>query len=64
VKVSEANALRRHLTESERNLREEIAIMKQDLALVQDDARFKRWLKEQHQAAQDHDLDPLDFAFD
>jgi len=59
-----ANALRRHLTESERNLREEIAIMKQDLALVQDDARFKRWLKEQRQAAQDHYLDPLDFAFD
>lgn len=55
-----AAALRRHLAESELNLHEEIAMMKQDLALVLDDARFKRWLKQQHQAAQ-NDFDPLDF---
>lgn len=55
-----AAALRRHLAECELNLHEEITMMKQDLALVQDDARFKRWLKQQHQAAQ-NDFDPLDF---
>ncbi|PKO62064.1 MAG: hypothetical protein CVU24_05725 [Betaproteobacteria bacterium HGW-Betaproteobacteria-18] len=55
-----AAGLRRHLAECELNLHEEITVMKQDLALVQDDARFKRWLKQQHQAAQD-DFDPLDF---
>ncbi len=58
-----ANALRRHLTESEHHLRHEITLMRQDLALVQDDTRFKRWLKQQHQAAQ-NDFDPFDLAFD
>jgi hypothetical protein len=55
-----ATALKRHLNESELNLREEIAMMKQDLAVVQDDTRFKRWLREQHQDSQDN-FDPLDF---
>jgi len=59
-----ATALRRHLVEQELDLREEIDIMKQDLALVQDDARFKRWLKEQHEGVQDAYFDPEDFAFD
>jgi len=59
-----ATALRRHLAEQELDLREEIDIMKQDLALVQDDARFKRWLKEQHEGVQDAYFDPEDFAFD
>jgi len=59
-----ATALRRHLAEQELDLREEVAAMKQDLALVQDDARFKRWLKGQHQAARDDDFDPFDLAFD
>jgi len=52
-------ALKRQLVESELNLHEEIALMQQDLKLVQDDTRFKRWLKQQ-KAAQD-DFDPLDF---
>lgn len=55
-----AAALRRHLTESELNLHEEIAMMTQDLALVQDDARLKRWLREQQKISQD-DFDPLGF---
>lgn len=53
-----AAALRRHLKDSELNLHTEITLMKQDLAAVQDDARFKRWLREQHQARQD-DFDPF-----
>lgn len=55
-----AASLRRHLAESELDLQEEISVMKEDLALVQDDARFKRWLKQQYQAVQD-DYDPMDF---
>ena len=53
-----ASALRRHLKESELNLHSEITLMQQDLQLVQDDARFKRWLREQHQDSQD-DFDPF-----
>jgi len=52
-------ALKKQLVESELNLHEEIALMQQDLKLVQDDTRFKRWLKQQ-KTAQD-DFDPLDF---
>jgi hypothetical protein len=52
-------ALKKQLVESELNLRTEIALMQQDLKLVQDDTRFKRWLKEQ-KAAQD-DFDPMGF---
>ena len=55
-----ATALRRHLNACELNLRSEITMMKEDLAVVQDDTRFKRWLKQQHQVTQD-DFDPLDF---
>ena len=53
-----ASALRRHLADCELNLRDEIAMMQNDLAVVQDDARFKRWLKQQHHGAQG-DFDPL-----
>lgn len=53
-----AAALRRHLKHSELNLRSEIALMKQDLLVVQDDVRFKRWLREQQKASQD-DFDPF-----
>jgi len=53
-----ASILRRHLTETELDLREEIALMREDLAVVQDDTRFKRWLKQQREAAQD-DFDPV-----
>lgn len=55
-----AAALRRHLNESELNLREEIASMQEDLVLVQNEARFKRWLRTQEKSRQD-DFDPLDF---
>ena len=48
-----AAALRRHLKDSELNLRHEITMIKQDLAAVPDDARFKRWLREQQRARQD-----------
>lgn len=54
-----AATLKKHLLESERDLRGEIALMQHDLQLVQDDTRFKRWLKQQ-KAAQ-NDFDPLDF---
>lgn len=55
-----AAALKRHLNETELNLRSEITMMKQDLLVVQDDARFKRWLREQQKSSRD-DFDPLDF---
>ena len=55
-----AAALQRHLAETELDLQEEISVMKQDLALVQDDTRFKRWLKQQYQAAHEN-FDRLDF---
>lgn len=48
-----AAGLRRQLKESELNLRHEITLMKQDLVVVQDDVRLKRWLREQHQASRD-----------
>ena len=54
-----AATLKKQMIESERSLRGEIALMQHDLQLVQDDTRFKRWLKEQ-KAAQ-NDFDPLDF---
>jgi hypothetical protein len=52
-------SLKKHMLASEQNLHQEIALMQQDLKLVQDDTRFKRWLKQQ-KAAQE-DLDPFDF---
>ncbi len=55
-----AVSLRRHLIESELNLHEEISVMQQDLAMVQDDAHFKRWLRAQENGRQDDDrFDPL-----
>lgn len=42
-----AATLRRQLEEQAQALKDELAFMEQDLALVQDDAGFKRWLKEQ-----------------
>jgi hypothetical protein len=42
-----AATLRRHLSECELNLQEEISMMKEDLVVVQDETRFKRWLREQ-----------------
>jgi len=40
-------------------LREDIASMQQDLLAVQDDAFFKRWLRQQQQDA----ADAFDFPF-
>lgn len=51
-----ASALRRHLQDSEQELREDLETMQHDLKAVQDDAFFKRWLREQRQA--------IDEAFD
>jgi hypothetical protein len=56
-----AVTLRRHRTEQIRHLYEEIETMKHDLALVQNDTRFKRWLREQDQLAEpDFDFDESD----
>jgi hypothetical protein len=53
-----ATALKRHLNDCELNLREEITMMQEDLVVVQDEVRFKRWLKQQHQATKD-DFDTM-----
>jgi uncharacterized protein YdcH (DUF465 family) len=42
-----AATLRRQLEQQAQALKDELAFMEEDLALVQDDAGFKRWLKEQ-----------------
>ncbi len=56
---SEAN-LKHHLRTQKQSLQADIAMMQQDLQRVQDDAYFKRWLKEQQELAQE-DFDPMDF---
>ena len=55
----EFHRVEKQLVESELNLGHEIALMQHDLQLVQDDTRFKRWLKQQKSAQSD--FDPLDF---
>ena len=42
-----AALLRRKLEQEAKDLKGELAFMEEDIALVQDDAGFKRWLKEQ-----------------
>ena len=42
-----AATLRRQLEQEAKDLKDELAFMEADIALVQDDAGFKRWLKEQ-----------------
>ena len=42
-----AALLRRKLEQATKDLKGELAFMEEDIALVQDDAGFKRWLKEQ-----------------
>ena len=42
-----AAALRRQLEQEAKDLKDELAFMEADIALVQDDAGFKRWLKAQ-----------------
>lgn len=40
-------SLRRHLAQEAHGLKQELSIMEQDLRAVQDDAAFKRWLRQQ-----------------
>jgi hypothetical protein len=54
-------SLKRSLFMQQQNLQGDIAMMQQDLVRVQDDAHLKRWLKQQHELAQDDDFDPLEF---
>ncbi|MBI2748204.1 MAG: hypothetical protein HYX43_02385 [Burkholderiales bacterium] len=54
------SSLKHHLLLQQQNLQADIAMMQQDLQRVQDDAYFKRWLKEQHQLSQE-DIGPLDY---
>nr|WP_319564874.1 J domain-containing protein [uncultured Rhodoferax sp.] len=46
-----AASIKRHLVESERDLREDIAMMQHDLQQVQDDKLLKRWLRQQQQGS-------------
>lgn len=54
------SSLKHHLLLQRQDLEAAIVHMQQDLQRVQDDAYFKRWLKEQHQLAQE-DFDPRSF---
>jgi len=56
---SEAS-LKRHLVTQQQDLQADIAMMQQDLQRVQDDAHLKRWLKQQHELAQE-EFDPIDY---
>ncbi|HEY5579816.1 MAG TPA: hypothetical protein VIK56_01445 [Rhodoferax sp.] len=53
-----APSLKRCLQEDQRDLQDQIAAMSGDLHRVQDDAEFKRWLREQTEMSQD-DFDPF-----
>lgn len=48
-----AALLRRKLEQEAKDLKGELAFMEEDIALVQDDAGFKRWLKEQARMSRD-----------
>lgn len=54
-----ASSLHRALIEQVQHLQADVVMMTRDLARVSDDTEFKRWLKEQTEAAQD-DFDPFD----
>jgi hypothetical protein len=54
-------SLKRHMLAQMQDLQVDIVMMKRDYLRVQDDAEFKRWLREQQQLAQD-DFDPFDFG--
>lgn len=55
-----AASIKRHLLESERDLRESIAMMQHDLQAVQDDKYLKRWLRQQ----QDNTRQMAEFDYD
>jgi hypothetical protein len=46
-----AASIKRQLLDSERDLREDIAVMQEDLLRVQDDKHLKRWLRQQQGSA-------------
>jgi hypothetical protein len=50
-----AAMLRRQLEQEAKDLKDELAFMEADIALVQDDAGFKRWLKAQARMSRDAD---------
>ena len=52
-----AATLRRQLEQQEKDLKDELAFMEEDLQEVQDDAGFKRWLKEQVKMSKTRDFD-------
>jgi hypothetical protein len=54
------SGLKHHLLMQQQGLQADIAMMQLDLQRVQDDAYFKRWLKQQHKLAQE-DFDLPDF---
>lgn len=57
-----AASLKRCLREDQQDLQEQIAPMSGDLHRVQDDAEFKRWLREQTEMSQSRNqFDPFDF---
>jgi hypothetical protein len=47
------------MLEQKQHLQADMAMMSRDLARIQNDAEFKRWLKEQGEAQQDQ-FDPFD----
>lgn len=55
-----AASLKRHMVAQKQELQLDIVMMKKDYLRVQDDAEFKRWLREQQELAQDN-LDPFHF---
>jgi hypothetical protein len=54
-----AASLKRAMLEQKQHLQADMAMMSRDLARIQNDAEFKRWLKEQHETVQDQ-FDPFD----
>lgn len=56
---SEAS-LKRQLVTQQQDLQADIAMMQLDLQRVRDDAHLKRWLKQQHELAQE-EFDPIDY---
>ncbi|NDP40018.1 MAG: hypothetical protein GZ093_14915 [Rhodoferax sp.] len=54
-----AGSLKRAMIEQQQNLQVDVVMMQADLQRVQEDAAFKRWLREQHQGEQDG-FDPFE----
>lgn len=54
-----AGSLKRAMVEQQQHLQLDVVMMQADLQRVQEDAAFKRWLREQHQGARDG-FDPFE----